>query len=103
MDMRSKLCVFLGYTADHKGYNCLHLPTRRIYISRDVYFDENKFPFATSVGLPSSTHSTPTLPNSGPLHNSEPSSPHISLDPTSSLGPISHLHQNSSACPYRGR
>jgi hypothetical protein len=42
---RSQLCVFLGYSFQHKGYRCLHLPTGRIYISHNVIFDENKFPF----------------------------------------------------------
>lgn len=46
MDMRSQLCVFIGYSLNHKGYNCLHLPTGRIYVSRDVRFNENHFPFS---------------------------------------------------------
>jgi histone deacetylase 1/2 len=31
----------------HKGYKCLDRRTGRIYISRDVIFDETVFPFAT--------------------------------------------------------
>ena len=31
----------------HKGYKCLDRSTGRIYISRDVVFDETVFPFAT--------------------------------------------------------
>ncbi|KAG8064908.1 hypothetical protein GUJ93_ZPchr0004g39828 [Zizania palustris] len=30
----------------HKGYKCLHAATGRVYISRDVGFDENIYPFA---------------------------------------------------------
>jgi hypothetical protein len=41
------MCVFLGYRAMHKGYKCLDRRTGRIYISRDVIFDEAVFPFAT--------------------------------------------------------
>jgi histone deacetylase 1/2 len=36
LDFRSKKCVFLGYSLLHKGYKCLHVPSNRIYISRDV-------------------------------------------------------------------
>ena len=52
LEFRSKKCVFLGYSSLHKGYKCLHVPTNRVYISRDVVFDEQVFPFAK---LPVST------------------------------------------------
>jgi hypothetical protein len=44
LDFRSKLCVFLGYSLRYKGYRCLHVPTGRIYIARNVVFDEFVFP-----------------------------------------------------------
>lgn len=44
-DPKSLLCVFLGYTEKHKGYRCLHPPTGRVYLSRHVLFDENRFPY----------------------------------------------------------
>lgn len=43
---RSTRCVFLGYSNMHKGYKCLEVSTGRVYISRDVVFDEHIFPFA---------------------------------------------------------
>jgi histone deacetylase 1/2 len=45
LSFRSKQCVFLGYSPLHKGVKCLDVSTGRIYISRDVVFDENIFPF----------------------------------------------------------
>jgi hypothetical protein len=44
---RSTQCVFLGYSPLHKGVKCLDVTTWRVYISRDVVFDENVFPFAS--------------------------------------------------------
>ena len=43
--LRSALCVFLGYSAHHKGYRCLDLATNKVIISRHVIFDEAAFPF----------------------------------------------------------
>jgi hypothetical protein len=57
LQFHSKPCVFLGYSSLHKGYKCLHIPTNRTYISRDVVFDETVFPFTQ-------TSSNSTLPSS---------------------------------------
>jgi hypothetical protein len=46
LDFRSKQCVFLGYSSMHKGFKCLEVSTGRVYISRDVVFDESEFPFS---------------------------------------------------------
>jgi hypothetical protein len=46
LQFRSTRCALLGYSNLHKGYKCLDISTGRIYISRDVVFDENIFPFA---------------------------------------------------------
>jgi histone deacetylase 1/2 len=46
LSFRSKPCVFLGYSPLHRGYKCFDRATSRIYISRDVVFDEQFFPFS---------------------------------------------------------
>jgi hypothetical protein len=45
IEFQSKQCVFIGYCNLHKGYKCLDISIGRVYISRDVVFDENVFPF----------------------------------------------------------
>jgi hypothetical protein len=47
---RSVLCVFLCYSAHHKGYHYLDLSSNRVIISWQVIFDEMTFPFAQCHG-----------------------------------------------------
>jgi histone deacetylase 1/2 len=61
LEFQSKKCVFLGYSFQHKGYKCLHVPSNRVYISRDVVFDENVFSFAA---LPTPNTPTPSMHSS---------------------------------------
>jgi hypothetical protein len=46
LEFRSKQCVFLGYSNLHKGFKWLDPSIGRVYISRDVVFDEHVFPFS---------------------------------------------------------
>lgn len=39
LEFQSKPCTFLGYSARHKGYQCL-LPDGKLIVSRHVEFDE---------------------------------------------------------------
>jgi hypothetical protein len=48
---RSTRCIFLRYSADHKGYRCLDLTTNNIVIFRHVVFDEVYFFFSASPRL----------------------------------------------------
>jgi hypothetical protein len=46
LQFRSKQHVFLGYNNQNKGFKCLDVAEGRVYISRDVVFDETVYPFA---------------------------------------------------------
>ena len=77
LEFRSKRCVFLGYSNLHKGFKCLDPTEGRVYLSGDVIFDENVFPFA-------SLH-----PNVGARLRSELSLlPDVLLNLTSSFGDV---------------
>lgn len=67
LDYRSTLCVFLGYSTYHKGYKCLDRKTGRIYVSRDVVFDETHYPFVNSNFSEKSDFSSTSFPNSEPV------------------------------------
>jgi hypothetical protein len=47
----STRCIFLRYSTDHKGYQCLDLTTNNIVISRHVIFYEVDFPLSASPRL----------------------------------------------------
>jgi transposase InsO family protein len=93
LDFRSKQCVFLGYSLHHKGYRFLHVPSGRIYISRNVIFDEKVFPFShTSLPPTNSPSQLVTLPSHLPISNFSPSSP--TPISTSSVVPLFSDHSS---------
>ena len=81
---RSAPCVFLGYSTQYKGYKCLDLSTKRVYITRHAQFDETYFPFQ---GHPSTASKDMLLLSTYcddypmPSHSPEPS-PMSHPDPT---------------------
>jgi hypothetical protein len=75
----SKPCVFQGYSSHHKGYKCFHSETGRIFISRDVIFHEEVFPFShaktNSKSYPTETSSSNSVSISPPIFPTRESSP----------------------------
>jgi hypothetical protein len=57
------MCVFLGYSHEHKGYRCLELSSCKIITSRHVLFDEFFFPFAHNAVSPSPPHTAAPVAN----------------------------------------
>uniref|UniRef100_A0A803NLP6 Integrase catalytic domain-containing protein n=1 Tax=Cannabis sativa TaxID=3483 RepID=A0A803NLP6_CANSA len=55
LEYRSSPCTFIGYSLNHKGYKCLD-PSGRLYISRDVIFDESTFPHQHLNSTTSQSH-----------------------------------------------
>ena len=94
---RALRCVFLGYSDSHKGYKCLHRASGRVYVSRDVIFNEHEFPFAQPTNpskLPIAP-STPVIVHSFP-HTAGPDP--SSLSPTNALSPSPSPITNTSLC-----
>ncbi|KAF7834460.1 uncharacterized protein G2W53_009319 [Senna tora] len=58
-DERAKKCLFLGYAADYKGYKLFDLLTEELFVSRDVQFCEDIFPFQGQPLLPEVVVPTP--------------------------------------------
>ncbi|CAJ2673651.1 unnamed protein product [Trifolium pratense] len=106
LDFRSTKCVYLGPSPHHKGYKCLS-PDGRVYISKDVVFNELEFPYSilfpnTSRSAPTnSTHSwssvIPTLPSI--VSGTPPTESAIGSPLIDSSTPISPVPNNVSSAP----
>jgi len=101
---RSQSCVFIGYSKNHLGYKCLHIPSGRVYIARHVVFNEHNFPYSQSVPTRSPPHqlsssvSIPLLiPATNPVSEpcrSTPENSHNSL-PHHSPQPLIPFHSST--------
>lgn len=55
---QSRRCVFVGYTFGKKGWQLYDLEKNEFFVSRDVIFKENEFPFSNG---PSEVSPTPVI------------------------------------------
>ena len=101
LDPRAIKCVFLSYSSTQKGYKCYNLSTKKIYISVDVTFTENKpfFPKSSLKGEISMMEDSPCesfepldLPHVSTHGDEEPESPNSTTKPMSSPVPSSVTH-----------
>ena len=51
LNPRALRCVFVGYDNNKKGYRCYHPPTKRMYVTMDVVFHEEKMFSFTSLNI----------------------------------------------------
>jgi hypothetical protein len=75
LSFRSKPCIFLGYSCLHKGYKCLDQDSSRVYISRDMIFDEAIFPFSNPSSNVADQGNIGTNWNTNQVINLFPASP----------------------------
>lgn len=52
---RSRRCVFVGYPYGQKGWRVYDIETHEFFVSRDVAFFENQFPFQHAEAAPTSS------------------------------------------------
>lgn len=92
MDFRSQECIYLGVSPHHKGHKCL-AANGKIYISKDVLFNECRFPYATIFPTSSSSsQSISTFPSHIPLASTSPLSNSVppSTSPCNSVPSNNH-------------
>lgn len=74
---RSRCCVFLGYPYGKKGWKLYDLESKKVFVSRDMVFQEDKFPFAESERIQEVQEPLLIPPNNGTTdtHSDEDNSP----------------------------
>ena len=111
LEPRSRLCCFLGYGIEHKGYRCWDPISKRLRVSRHVIFWEHKmfssvskFHITTNSSLPFFTSSTadlypsnPHIPSTNISENIVPTVDNTSSNESSSTASTSSSTESSSS------
>jgi hypothetical protein len=102
LQFRSRRCAFFGYSNMHKGFKYLDISTSRIYISHDVIFYENIFPFAELPNNSGSCYTSEILLDSeSPLagNNTDLSVINVPTNQVPAVVISSHAEQNPHMLP----
>ena len=98
MDFRSKTCIFIRYSVGHRGYKCLDVSTRKIFVSHHVVFNESLYPYTIPESIEPTPKPTPiVLP---PNLNLSLSSSSVSVGINVQSAAPSPLHMASTSCPH---
>ncbi|KAM2621688.1 hypothetical protein TB2_026408 [Malus domestica] len=84
LDPRAIKCAFVGYSTSQKGYKCYDSKTRKVFVSRDVRFDETHFFFQKHDDEPQGELSYEVFPTPLVLDDPRLSTPHneaIEIEP----------------------
>ncbi|PKH47914.1 hypothetical protein CRG98_050403 [Punica granatum] len=87
---RARKCIFIGYPHGKKGWRMYDLEKEDFFVSRDVRFCENDFPFER-IGCPIMTNENPLFPNQ--IWNEEDIEVEGELDDFRDIGERTRLNQ----------
>lgn len=69
---KTERCVFLGIAAGYKGFICYNLSTRKVLVSRHVFFDESLFPYTGLVVSSSTSFTGSQVPSGDTTSSTQP-------------------------------
>ncbi|CAO2825263.1 unnamed protein product [Amaranthus hypochondriacus] len=108
LSARGVPCVFLGYPSTQKGYRLLNLFTKEVFVSRDVQWYENIFPYTFSADQlahllpPSHEHQINSYTPWDSSSDDDPDEPEHNSPPIPTASPATNpIHTTSPPPPLR--